>query len=268
MSNNFIRQTNPIPKPPFLGARCIEKISLLTIIPYINLDVLYKFQWGFKQDSAKQSDSVFNRLIAENRKANIIQLQALYGYFACQSVGDELVVYNNSSDQKELCRFLFPRQATGNHLCVADYFKPQSSKELDVVAFQLVTVGQQASAYARELFQQNKYQEYLYWRGLNAEIAAAMAEFVHKQIRVELGFAAEEPRDIKDVFKQKYHGARFSFGYPSCPNLEDQEKILALLDAERIGVKLNEVHQLLPEESTSAIIVHHPQAEHFVVRTL
>jgi 5-methyltetrahydrofolate--homocysteine methyltransferase len=136
---------------------------------------------------------------------------------------------------------------------------------MDVVGLQLVTIGQQASDFARDLFQRDIYQDYLYWHGLNAESAEAMAEYIHKRIRQELGFGKEEPRDMQDLFKQKYRGSRYSFGYPACPDLEQQDKLLDLLDAKRIGVTLGDEFQLWPEESTSAIVVHHSQAKYFTI---
>lgn len=272
---SHLPQDNPVPTPPFWGTKCIEHLPLKAVVPYINRTALYKFQWGFKPKGkspedyrawAKQEvDPLFNRLVAQSEAEDILRPQAVYGYFPCQSEGDDLIVYADPAGGAERCRFTFPRQTTERRLCIADFFRPVASGEMDVVAFQLVTVGQRASEYARDLFQRDAYQDYLFWHGLNAEGAEGLAEFVHKRIRTELGFGAEDARDIQDMIKQHYRGSRYSFGYPACPNLHDQDKILALLDAERIGVTLGDEDQLWPEESTSAIVVHHPEAKYFGV---
>jgi 5-methyltetrahydrofolate--homocysteine methyltransferase len=269
------RHDNPVPVPPFWGTKCIERLPLKSIVPYINRTALYKFQWGFKpqgkspeayREWAKvELDPILNRLIAQSEAEHILEPKAVYGYFPCQAQGDALIVYADPLGATERCRFGFPRQTSGGRLCIADFFRPVESGEMDVVAFQLVTVGQRASDFARELFARDAYQEYLFWHGLNAEGAEALAEFVHKRIRAELGFAAEDARGIQDMIKQHYRGSRYSFGYPACPNLHDQDKILALLDGARIGVTLGDEDQLWPEESTSAIVVHHPDARYFGV---
>lgn len=266
---------NPIPTPPFWGAKCIEHLPLKAVVPYINKTALYKFQWGYKPKGksteeyrawAKQEiDPIFNRLIAQSEAENILRPQAVYGYFPCQTEGDELIVYAEPEGRTERCRFPFPRQSSERHLCIADFFRPAAGGEIDVVAFQLVTVGQHASDFARDLFSRDVYQEYLYWHGLNAEGTEGLAEFIHKRIRSELGFGMEDARDIHDLIKQHYRGSRYSFGYPACPNLADQDKILDLLGAERIGVVMGDESQLWPEDSTSAIIVHHPGAKYFGV---
>lgn len=266
---------NIIPAPPFWGAKCLGLIPLKAILPYINRTALYKFQWGYKTKSHTEQeyrdyirhevDPILNRLIVQAEKDRILIPQAIYGYFPCQSAGNDLVIYASPDGGKERCRFTFPRQTTERKLCIADFFRPVASHELDVVAFQLVTVGQNASDFARELFAKDSYQEYLYWHGLNAEGTEGLAEFVHKRIRVELGFGREDAREIPGLIKQHYRGSRYSFGYPACPNLHDQDKILDLLEAHRINVVLGDEDQLWPEESTSAIVVHHPGAKYFGV---
>ncbi|MCX7626852.1 MAG: hypothetical protein N2Z69_00320 [Methylophilaceae bacterium] len=270
-----IRNDNPIPVPPFWGAKTIEHIPLRAVVPYINRTALYKFQWGYKTKGRNEReyrefirlevDPILNRLVKQSEAEGILVPQAVYGYFPCQSEGNDLIVYASPDSREERCRFTFPRQTTERRLCIADFFRPVESGEIDVVAFQLVTVGQRASDFARALFHQNSYQEYLYWHGLNAESAEALAEYIHKRIRVELGFGREDARDIPELIKQHYRGSRYSFGYPACPNLHDQDKILELLDAQKIGVVLGEEDQLWPEESTSAIVVHHPDAKYFGV---
>ena len=275
MDNSPISQTNSIPIPPFWGSKCIDHIPLRAILPYINRTALYKLQWGvkfkdktpaeYKIWAKSELDPILHRLIAQNEQEQILQPKAVYGYFPCQTVGNELIIYHSLENLQPRCQFHFPRQTSQRQLCITDFFRSQKSSEIDVVAFQLVTVGQKASDFARELFNNNHYQEYLYWHGLNAEAAEGLAEYLHQRIRAEWGFAHEDARDIAEMMKQKYRGSRYSFGYPACPNLADQDKILSLLNAERIGVTLGEESQLWPEESTSAIVVHHPQAKYFNV---
>lgn len=270
-----IRHDNPIPTPPFWGSKCIEHIPLRAVVPYINRKTLYKFQWGFKAAGRSEDeyqafaraelDPILNRLLERSERENILRPQAVYGYFPCNADGNDLIVYDDPAGHGERCRFTFPRQPKGRHLCLADFFRPRASGEIDVVGFQLVTVGQHASDFARELFRTDQYQEYLYWHGMNVESTEGLAEYVHKRIRAELGFSRDEARSMHEVLKQGYRGSRYSFGYPACPNLADQDKILALLDAGRIGVVLGDEDQLWPEESTSAIVAHHPQAKYFTM---
>src|ERR1044072_6544639 len=184
-----------------------------------------------------------------------------YGYFERQSDGNELIVY----DQDKEVRFTFPRQRAGKHLCLADFFASRDSGKKDVVAFHLVTVGRRASEYSHELFASDNYSDYLYFHGLSVESAEALAELWHKRIRQELGIAGADSPDLVRLFKQEYQGSRFSFGYPACPRLEDQEKLFTLLNPSRIDVNLTEEFQLEPEQSTSAIIVHHPEAKYFSI---
>ncbi len=270
-----IRRDNPVPVPPFWGNRCIDRIPLRAVVPYINRKTLYKFQWGYKAAGRSEDeyqtfaraeiDPILNRLLERSEKEDILRPQAVYGYFPCNADGNDLVVYEDPAGTTERCRFTFPRQPKGRHLCLADFYRPRGSGEIDVVGFQLVTVGQHASDFARELFKADQYQEYLYWHGMNVESTEGLAEYVHKRIRAELGFSREEARSMHEVLKQGYRGSRYSFGYPACPNLADQDKILALLDAARIGVVLGDEDQLWPEESTSAIVAHHPQAKYFTM---
>jgi 5-methyltetrahydrofolate--homocysteine methyltransferase len=208
---------------------------------------------------------VLNRLVERSERERILRPQAVYGYFPGQSEGDDLIIYEEPGSERERCRFTFPRQPSGKRRCISDFFRPTSSGEQDVVAFQLVTVGQYASDFTHDLFARDEYQEYLFWHGLMVEAAEGLAEFVHKRIRAELGFAGEDARSIPEMIKQHYRGSRYSFGYPACPNLADQDKILALLGADRIQVQLGDEDQLWPEASTSAIVVHHPDAKYFSV---
>ena len=207
-----------------------------------------------------------------------------YGYFPCQSEGDELVVYRprgidvdalhapwpqaryDAAELEEWERFAFPRQSGDRYLCIADFFRPAEEGVMDVCAFHVVTMGTYASEYTASLFAQDKYQDYLYIHGLTVESAEALAEYWHKSIRTELGIAGGDAPDIRRLFSQGYQGSRYSFGYPACPNLEDQRQLFTLLRPERIGITLTEEYQLVPEQSTSAIIVHHPEAKYLNVK--
>jgi 5-methyltetrahydrofolate--homocysteine methyltransferase len=166
---------------------------------------------------------------------------------------------------EEWMRIDFPRQSHGRHLCIADFFRPLESPEYDVVTFQIVTMGKRASEFTAELFRNNSYADYLFFHGLSVECAEALAEYWHKSVRIELGIAGDDAGDIRRLFAQGYRGSRYSFGYPACPNLEDQAMLFRALRPERIGVELTEEFMLEPEQSTSAIVVHHPAAKYFNV---
>ncbi len=176
----------------------------------------------------------------------------------------DLIVYDNDAETERV-RFTFPRQPSGKRLCLADYFASVDSGRMDVVAFHLVTVGGRASEYSQELFKSDNYAEYLYFHGLSVESAEALAELWHKRIREEFDIADHDAKNLNELFRQGYQGSRFSFGYPACPNLEDQAKLFELLDPSRIDVELTEEFQLDPEQSTSAIIIHHPEARYFSI---
>ena len=263
-----------IPRPPFLGSRAIHDISLPDVFAYINETALFKGQWQFKQGRksaeeyqafvAKHVRPVYEDLKQRSEREDLLVPKAVYGYFHCQSSGNDLIVYDESK-KVELTRFTFPRQPSGKRLCLADYFASVESGIMDVVAFHLVTMGRRASEYSHELFKSDNYAEYLYFHGLSVECAEALAEFWHKKIREELGIAAGDAKNVNELFRQGYQGSRFSFGYPACPNLEDQEKLFDLLDPSRIDVELTEEFQLNPEQSTSAIIMHHPEARYFSI---
>jgi 5-methyltetrahydrofolate--homocysteine methyltransferase len=187
----------------------------------------------------------------------------------CQADKNDLLVWPRVEDGRpagEPIRFHFPRQPSGRRLCIADFFRDVESGEYDTVAFTIVTVGPRASEFARELFERNEYRDYLHWHGFAVETAEALAEYWHKRVREELGIADKDKPTIRELFAQGYQGARYSFGYPACPDLEEQAKIAQLLDPSRIGVELSETFQWHPEQTTSAIIVHHPEARYFVIR--
>lgn len=261
----------PIPQAPFYGSRVVENISLADVFSFINETALFKGQWQFKQGRMPLEEyqalvrqkvrPIYQELKERSVREKLLDPKLVYGYYQCQSEGNDLIVY----DEGKEVRFTFPRQPAGKHLCLADFFATKDSGKMDVVAFHLVTVGRRASEYSHELFKSDNYSDYLYFHGLSVESAEALAEFWHKRIREELGIAGQDSKDLTRLFKQEYQGSRYSFGYPACPRLEDQEKLFTLLDPSRIGVELSEEFQLEPEQSTSAIIVHHPEAKYFSI---
>ena len=264
----------PVPQPPFWGPRTIERVSPKAIVPYLNERMLYQFQWGYRKDGKSLAEyrewakdelrPVLHRILEIAIREEILVPQAAYGYWPCAAEGNDLILFDGDGG-RELTRFSFPRQNKEGGLCVADFFRDVGQSERDLIGLQVVTMGRRASEAAREWFADNRYQDYLYLHGLSVEMAEALAEYLHRRIRGELGFAAEEARDTEAMLAQGYRGSRYSFGYPACPNLADQKQLLALLKAEEIGIALSEEDQLDPEQSTSAIIVHHPQAKYFSV---
>jgi 5-methyltetrahydrofolate--homocysteine methyltransferase len=261
----------PIPAAPFYGSRVVEDIKLSDVFAFVNETALFKGQWQFKQGKLPPDEyqklvrekvrPIYEELKERSEREKLLVPKVVYGYYRCQSEGNDLIVY----DEDREVRFTFPRQPAGKHLCLADFFASRESGKLDVVGFHLVTVGRRASEYSHELFKADNYSDYLYFHGLSVESAEALAEFWHKRIREELGIAGADSPELSRLFRQEYQGARYSFGYPACPNLEDQEKLFTLLDPGRIDVELSEEYQLEPEQSTSAIIVHHPEAKYFSI---
>mgnify|MGYP002628959175 FL=1 len=262
------------PSAPFLGARMIEKINLQSVVPFINERTLFQFQWGYrrKTQGKKEYEEFIERevrpkyfeLLKQCAQEDILIPKAVYGFWRCVPEGDAVVLLHPEDDGREVGRFLFPRQNGKRNRCLSDYFHTRDG-EPDVIALQAVTVGQQATEVALEWFGEDRYKDYLHLHGLSVESAEGLAEFTHSQVRSDLGFAAEDAREKRALFAQGYRGARFSFGYPACPNLSDQELLLDLLGADRIGLKLGDEDQLWPEQSTSAIVCHHPEARYFTI---
>jgi 5-methyltetrahydrofolate--homocysteine methyltransferase len=261
-----------IPKAPFYGSRVVD-VSLDDVFAFVNETALFKGQWQFKQ-GRKPADEyqalvrekvrpIYEELKERSKRKDLLVPRVVYGYFPCQSDGNDLIVYDEAN--KERVKFTFPRQPAGNHLCLADFFASRESGKMDVVSFHLVTVGRRASEYAQQLFKADNYTDYLYFHGLSVESAEALAELWHKRVREELGIAEQDAVELAKLFHQNYQGSRYSFGYPACPDLEDQRKLFSLLDPQRIDVELTEEFQLEPEQSTSAIIVHHPEAKYFSI---
>lgn len=266
-----------VPAPPFWGTRVVSDISLDAVYPFINPIALFRGQWGLRKGAMSDAEykamledkitPVFEELKARCRDEQILVPAAVYGYFPCNSEGNDLVIFDPAEPQarREIERFRFPRQESKRRLCISDFFRPLESGEVDTVAFHCVTAGSRVSEEAKKLFEANDYTAYLYLHGLGVETAEALAEFWHKRIRQEMGIATEDAPRIKDLFTQHYRGSRYSFGYPACPDMSDQEKLFRLLDPARIGCVLTENWQIDPEQSTSAIIVHHPEAKYFNV---
>ena len=263
-----------VPQPPFLGARTIDKVSLKALVPYLNERMLYQFHWGYRKEGRKLDEYMawarkelrptLYKLLEQCAKEKILEPKAAYGFWKCAAQGNAVILFDKDGE-KEVARFEFPRQKKPGGLCIADFFRDVDAKERDVIGLQVVTVGQHASEVAREWFAADRYKDYLYLHGLGVEMTEALAEYVHKKIRAELGFADEDARDIDALLSQGYRGSRYSFGYPACPNLADQRQILELLGASRLGIVMSDEDQLHPEQSTSAIVVHHPQAKYFGV---
>ncbi len=263
----------PIPTPPFWGSRVLENIPLKEALAFINEVMLFQMQWQYKKKGRRQEEfeqyiesevrPIYRELVERCRREKILECKAVYGYWPCQSEGNALILYHPEDRERRVGRFDFPRQKKEPFWCLADFWRPKSSGEYDVVALSIVTVGAQASKVAREWFAADRYRDYLHLHGLSVEAAEALAEYMHKRIRQELGIADQDDPDLRKLFQQGYRGSRFSFGYPACPSLEDQKKLWPLLDPQRIGVNLTEEFQLEPEQSTSAIVSHHPQAKYF-----
>ena len=271
---HHITHSAPPPEPPFWGNSLIEHVPIKTLLPYLNQRMLFQFHWGFKKAgktrreydawTKKELQPILHDLAKRCHDEGIIQPSACYGYWRCAADGDDLALFDPDG-QTRLARFSFPRQPRSDGLCIADFFRPIHEPPHDVIGLQVVSAGENASQVARQWFAQDRYQDYLYLHGLSVEIAEALAEYVHKRIRRELGFGGEDAPDMAKMLKQGYRGARYSFGYPACPNLGDQSHILNLLGAERIGVRMSEEDQLHPEQSTSAIVIHHPQGRYFTI---
>ena len=269
---------NPMFEPPFIGSRVVKGLSIDEIASYINETALFRNQWQYRPDKSGdtvETDEAFKDRIrpmlreqlATAKAAGILVPQVVYGYYPANSDGDDLVIFSDVSRSTELCRFSYPRQTKAPHLCIADFYRPVDDG-VDYAAFHIVTMGAAVSEAAAELFAENRYQEYLMVHGLGVEMAEALAEFWHHRIRTEWGFADEDGPSLSGLFRQQYRGGRYSWGYPACPDLEDNAKVAALLGADRLGIEVNEETgwQYQPEQTTSAIICHHPQAKYFVAR--
>jgi 5-methyltetrahydrofolate--homocysteine methyltransferase len=265
----------PIPAPPFFGSRVVKGLTLGEYASMLDERATFMGQWGLRGGRGGKGPSYEELVETEGRPRlrywldrlqteAILEAGVVYGYFHCVGDGNKLIVVD--SDGTELENFDFPRQRRDRRLCIADFFRPKESGELDVVAFQIVTMGRRISEFANELFAANNYRDYLEVHGLSVQLTESLAEYWHKRVRDELGYQVEDSGDLDEIFRQGYRGSRYSFGYPACPNLEDQVQLFRLLEPERIGVSLSEEFQLVPEQSTSAIVVPHPEAKYFAAK--
>ncbi|MGW6138638.1 methionine synthase [Streptomyces sp. NPDC055140] len=266
---------NPVPEPPFWGTRVIKGIQLKEYASWLDEGALFKGQWGLKQARTGDGPTYEELVETEGRPRlrgwldelhtkTLLEAAVVYGYFPCVSKGEDLIILDDQGNERT--RFTFPRQRRGRRLCLADFFRPEESGETDVVGLQVVTVGSRIGEETAKLFESNSYRDYLELHGLSVQLAEALAEYWHARVRSELGFSGEDPAEMEDMFALKYRGARFSLGYGACPDLEDRAKIAQLLEPERIGVHLSEEFQLHPEQSTDAIVIHHPEAKYFNAR--
>jgi 5-methyltetrahydrofolate--homocysteine methyltransferase len=271
---------NTIFVPPFLGSRVAKGVPLDDIAAYLNETALFRNQWQFRPQAgvrgapgdASETDPEFKDRIRPVLRDELAKAKAegtlvpavAWGYFPVNSDGDDLLIWSDDDRRAERMRFRFPRQQKDRYLCISDFFRSVGSGEADYAAFHVVTMGGIASEHSRALFESNRYQEYLFFHGLSVEMAEAMAEYWHRRIREEWGFAGEDGPTLTGLFRQQYRGSRYSWGYPACPDLEDQAKVAELLEIGRIGVTVSEEYQLHPEQSTSAIVVHHPEAKYFI----
>jgi len=267
---------NAVFTPPFLGSRLAKGISLDDIAAYLNLTALFRNQWGYRplRDHAgvAETDADFKeRVSAELREEldkakakDLLVPQVVYGYYAANADGNDLVLWTDETRASELTRFTFPRQKKDPFMSIADFFRPVDSGEPDYAAFQVVTMGPEVSKEAARLHAENAYLDYLKLHGLGVEMAEALAEYWHHRIREEWGFVDEDGPTLTGLFRQQYRGGRYSWGYPACPDLEDNAKVVGLLEADRIGVVVSDGFQMHPEQTTDAIICSHPQAKYFV----
>jgi 5-methyltetrahydrofolate--homocysteine methyltransferase len=266
------------PIPPFWGTKILQPqdIDLEEVFWYLDLQALIVGQWQFRKPR-EQSREEYDAFLAEKvypvlsewkakiLAENLLHPTVIYGYFPCQAEDNSLFIYDPENHQKQVARFDFPRQKSGRRLCIADFFAPKETRQIDVFPMQAVTVGEIATEYAQKLFAANDYTNYLYFHGMAVQTAEALAEWTHAKIRRELGFGNEEPDNVRDILAQRHRGSRYSFGYPACPNIQDQYKQVELLQTDRIKMYMDESEQLYPEQSTTAFITYHPVSKYYNV---
>jgi 5-methyltetrahydrofolate--homocysteine methyltransferase len=280
-----VETDNEVFRPPFIGSRVVKGLSLDEIATYVNETAIFRNQWQYRPerrpDGTIESDDEFRERLrpllreqlAQAKASGVLVPQLVYGYFPANGDGDDVIVWSDETRTEEACRFRYPRQAESPHLCIADFFRPigdgPSDDNLDFAAFHIVTMGAAVSEAAAELFSTNRYQDYLVLHGLGVEMTEALAEMWHRRIREEWGFADEDGPTLSGLFRQQYRGGRYSWGYPACPDLEDNATVAELLGAGRLGITVSEETgwQYQPEQTTSAIICHHPRAKYFVARS-
>jgi 5-methyltetrahydrofolate--homocysteine methyltransferase len=264
---------NRLFKPPFLGSRVVKGVSIDEIAGWINETALYRNQWQFRPQGG-QPDAEFKAglrptlrdQLARAKEAGVLVPQVVYGYYPANGDGNDLVIWKDDTRTAEFLRFSYPRERVSPWRCIADFFRPVDSGETDYAAFTIVTMGSAISEATARLFAEDRYQEYLLLHGLGVEMAEALAEYWHHRVREEWGFADEDGSMTDILIHQGYRGGRYSWGYPACPDLEDNAKVAELLEADRIGVAISDDFQYVPEQTTSALISHHPKAKYFVAR--
>ncbi len=286
-SRSDVASNNTIPKPPFWGSRVIKGVPLKDFSRFLDERATFMGQWGLKPGRGDEGQSYEDLVEIEGRPRlrswleriqteSLLEAAVVYGYFPAYADGDDLVILHHPAEGStdggstgeaftERLRFTFPRQTRDRHLCLSDFVASKESGKIDVVPFQLVTMGDRVSKETAKLYEANKFREYLELHGLSVQLTEALAEFWHHRVRDELGFSNEDPDEVEGLFKLEYRGARYSFGYPACPELEDRIKLVELLKPEQIGVVLSEELQLHPEQSTDAMVLHHPEAKYFSV---
>jgi 5-methyltetrahydrofolate--homocysteine methyltransferase len=262
---------NPLFPPPFVGSRMAKGIPIDDIAEYLNLTALFRNQWGFRPENGENDGEFKDRVkatlreeLGKAKEGDLLIPQVAYGHFAANAEGNDLIIWKDEGRTSEWMRFAFPRQRKEPWLCIADFFRPTGTPDQDFASFMLCTIGPRASEEAARLFAENQYQNYLFLHGLSVEMAEATAEYWHHRIRQELGFVDEDGPSLAGLFRQTYRGGRYSWGYPACPDLTDNAKVVELLGGDRIGVTVSEGFQLHPEQTTDAIICHHPEAKYFV----
>jgi 5-methyltetrahydrofolate--homocysteine methyltransferase len=278
-SRSDVATDNPVPTPPFWGERVVKGIALADYAALLDERATFMGQWGLKGARAGSGGPTYEELVETDGRPRlrywlqrfqteaVLEAAVVYGFYPCVSKGEDLIVLDEAGHERT--RFTFPRQRRERRLCLADFFRSEESGEVDVIGFQIVTVGDKISQFTQKLFEANSYRDYLEAHGLSVQLTEALAEYWHRRVREQLllpgsvPMAADDPDDVQDYFKLGYRGARYSLGYGACPDLEDRAKIVALLDPSRINVELSEEFQLHPEQSTDAIIVHHPEAKYF-----
>jgi len=268
-----VETDNAVFVPPFVGSRVVKGVALDELVGYVNETALFRNQWQYRPEKG-ENDADFKARIRPTLReelgkavaGGLLVPQVVYGYYPANGDGNDVVVWKDDTRTAEWLRFSFPREGTDPWRCIADFFRPMASGELDYACFSIVTMGARVSEATAELFAEDRYTEYLLLHGLGVEMAEALAEYWHRRIREEWGFAGEDGRLVDVLVRQGYRGGRYSWGYPACPDLEDNLKVAELLDAERIGVAVSEDFQYVPEQTTSAIICHHPKAKYFVAR--
>jgi 5-methyltetrahydrofolate--homocysteine methyltransferase len=268
-----VEADNTVFVPPFIGSRMEKGLPLDDIAGFLNETALFRNQWGYRPQGG-ESDAefkariraVYRSEVASARRQDVLRPAVAYGYFPANAEGDDLVIWKDETRTGEWLRFQFPRQQVEPWLCISDFFRSVDSGEVDYAGFYVATMGSAVSEAAARLFAADRYTEYLHLHGLGVEMAEALAEFWHRRIREEWGFVAEDGPSVAGLFRQQYRGGRYSWGYPACPNLEDNAKCAELVGSERMSVVVSEESswQFHPEQTTAAIVCHHPRAKYFI----